>query len=366
VAKRTQYQSRRWSWNWNRRRKGTKVSPNPKARKKPASSSSGPDAPRFPSGELVYVIAGKDESLRNAKCGELLDTLLEPSQRVTALFEPETASLPASDVLDELRTAPFLADKRVVVLRGADAFVSANRELLERYFDQPCPTGRLILTVAGWDSRTRLAKALPKVGKLISAEPPSRRELPQRLMDYATEAHGKKLGMREATYLIELAGDDLMRLYNEIDKLALFAEPEKFITAKHIESLTGHNRMFNAFAVIDAMIAGNVGQAIERLRGMFAEDRSAEYTAVGAFAFHLRRMFNAKVLLEKGFVTGQILKKLGMWGDQNDFFSQVRKLGLRQIGAYLQQLAETDHAIKTGRTQTPVAMEQFVLSLAAG
>jgi DNA polymerase III delta subunit len=40
-------------------------------------------------------------------------------------------------------------------------------------------------------------------------------------------------------------------------------------------------------------------------------------------------------------------------------------LSLRQIGGYLQQLAETDHAIKTGRTKTPVAMEQFVISLAS-
>ncbi len=342
------------------------MSPNPKARKKPASSSRTPDAPQSQSGELIYVIAGKDESLCNARYTELLDTLLEPSQRVMALSEPQAASVSACDVLDELRTAPFLADKRVVALRGADGFVSANRELLERYFDQPCPTGRLILTVASWDSRTRLAKALPRVGKLISAEPPSRRELPQRLMDYAAEAHGKKLGPREATLLIEVAGDDLMRLYSEIDKLALFADTEKSITAKHIEALTGHNRLFNAFAVIDAVVAGNVGQAVERLRGMFAEDRSAEYTAVGAFAFHLRRMFNAKVLLEKGLGPREVLQKLGMWGNQDGFFSQVRPLSLRRIGAYLQQLAETDYAIKTGRTKTPVALEQFVLSLAAG
>lgn len=339
------------------------MSSNPKIRKK-TSSNAEPDASQSQAGELIYVIAGKDESLRNAACGELIDTLLEPSQRVTALLEPEPSAL-ASEVLDELRTAPFLADKRVVVFRGADDFISRNRELLEKYFDQPCPTGRLVLTVASWDSRTKLAKALPKVGKLISAEPPSRRELPQRLMDYASDAHGKKLGPREAAYLIELAGDDLMRLYNEIDKLVLFADTEKVITARHIESLTGHNRMFNAFAVIDAMIAGNVGQAIERLRGMFAEDRSAEYTAVGAFAFHLRRMFNAKVLLEKGIAPREVCNRLRIWGDTDGFCMQLRRLSLRQIGAYLQQLAETDHAVKTGCTQTPVAMEQFVLSLAS-
>jgi DNA polymerase-3 subunit delta len=334
------------------------VGRNPTVSKRPVSNDAGRDAR-----QLVCVIVGKDDALVNARCQELLDTLLEPSQRAAALLDAEAASVPASDVLDELRTAPFLADKRVVVLRRAEDFISKNRALLEKYLDQPCSTGRLVLTVRTWDSRTRLAKALPKVGRLISVSPPSRRALPNRLADYAAEAHDKKLSTSAAALLIELAGDDLMRLYSEIDKLALFTDAEKLIAPKHIEALTGHNRLFNAFAVIDAIIAGKPGQAVERLRGMFAQDRSAEYTAVGAFAFHLRRMFNAKVLLEKGVRPGDVISRLRIWGDTDGFFSQLRKLSLRQIGTYLQQLAETDYRIKTGRTKTPVAMEQFVLRL---
>lgn len=329
------------------------------ATKKPARSSANRDGH-----ELVYVIAGEDDSLVGARCSELLDTLLEPSQRATGLMDADAVSASASDVLDELRTAPFLTDKRVVLIRRADEFISNNRELLEKYLEHPCPTGRLVLTVRSWDARTRLAKALPKVGQLISVTTPKPWELPQRLVQYAAEAHDKRLSRDAAAFLIELSGDELTRLYGEIDKLALFVGDEKLITPKHIESLTGRNRSFNAFAVIDAIIAGSAAQAIERLRGMFETDKSAEYTVVGAFAFHFRRMFNAKVLLEKGFAAGEVAKRLRIWGDVDGFFSQVRHMSLRQIGKCLQQLAETDHAIKTGRTKAPVAMEQFVLEFA--
>ena len=313
--------------------------------------------------ELIYVIAGKEDSLVGARCGELLDKLLDPSQRVTALLDAQGDAVSASEVLDELRTAPFLTDKRVVLLRGADDFVSRNRPLLEKYFDHPCPTGRLLLTVKNWDSRTKLAKKLPKVGKLIAITEPKRWELPQRLMKYASDAYDKRLSRDAAELLVELTGDDLTRLYSEIDKLALFADAEKVITAGHIESLVGHNRLFNAFSVIDAMIAGNAGGAVERLRGMFAGDKSAEYTVVGAFAFHFRRLFNAKALLEKGLRRGEVEKKLRIWGNKDGFFAQLRRMSLTQIGTYLQHLAETDYAIKTGRTKAPVAMEQFVLQL---
>jgi DNA polymerase-3 subunit delta len=342
------------------------VGHNPTTRRRPAASDVTRDSHEYLGHELIYVIAGKDDSLVNARCRELLDALLEPAQRATGFLDAEVTSVSASDVLDELRTAPFLTDKRVVLVRGADDFISQNRPLLEKYLDHPCPTGRLILTVKSWDSRTRLAKALPKVGKLISVAPLKPWELPQRLVQYAAEAHGKRLDRDAAELLIELTGDELIRLYSEIDKVALFADEGKVVTLKHVESLVGHNRLFNAFAVIDAIIAGDMAQAIERLRGMFAEDRSAEYTVVGAFAFHFRRLFNAKVLLEKGMDASEVLKRLGMWGNQDGFFAQARQLSLRQIGKCLQHLAETDYAIKTGRTKAPVAMEQFVISLAAG
>jgi DNA polymerase-3 subunit delta len=320
-------------------------------------------SPKSP--ELIYVIAGKDESLVGAECGRLMDGLLEPSQRTTGLFDTKAGSVTAAEVLDDLRTAPFLTDKRVVLVRDADDFISENRPLLEKYFDNPCPTGRLILVVKSWSKSTKLAKKLPKVGKLISVAQPSRKELPQRLIAYAGDAHGKKLSYNSARLLIELAGDELARLYGEIDKLALYADADESIEPEHIEALTGRNRLFNAFAVIDAIIANNPAVAVERLRGMFSQDKSAEYTVVGAFAFHFRRMFNAKALLEKGNHPRQIAKTLRIWGDTNGFFAQLRQRSLNQIGLYIQQLAETDYAIKTGRTDAKVAMEQLVLQLSS-
>ncbi|MFB0554840.1 MAG: DNA polymerase III subunit delta [Phycisphaerae bacterium] len=314
--------------------------------------------------ELIYVIAGKEDSLVNAHCRELLDELLEPSQRATGLFDAEAASVSISEVLDELRTTPFLTDKRVVLVKDADKFISENRPLLEKYFDKPYPTGRLILTVSNWQPRTNLAKKLSNVGKLIKVTQPKRSELPQRLIKYANDAHDTKLSREAAELLIELTGDELTRLYSEIDKLALFADTEKVITPKHIESLIGHNRLFNAFAVIDAVIAGNPGRAVERLRGMFAKDKSAEFTVVGAFAFHFRRMFDAKVLLNKGVRSGEVANRFRIWSNRDRFFAQLRQMSLKQIGEYLQQLAETDYAIKTGQTKAKVAMEQLVLKLA--
>lgn len=315
---------------------------------------------------MIYVLNGKDESLVGVEAQLLVDDLIEPSQRVTGLLDVNGPDVSLPEVLDELRTLPFLADKRVVVVRKADEFISKdrNRQLLEKYFDAPCPTGVLVLVVSTWPSNTRLARKLKKVGTLITVAQPKGRELLGRLTAYARDAHEMRLNREAAELLIDLIGEDLPRLYSEIDKLALFAQGEKAITPEHAEALIGHNRVFGAFEVIDAIIAANPAVAVDRIRRMFADDKSTEYTAVGAFAFHLRRMFQAKVMLDKGIARGKIESVLRIWSNKDRFFAQISQMPLERIGEYLKRLGQTDYAIKTGHTKAPVAMEQLVLELA--
>ena len=311
----------------------------------------------------IYVIAGKDSALVAVECERLVERLLEADQRMTGLFKADSEEVSAAQVLDELRTVPFLSDKRVVVVKDADDFVSANRPVLEKYFEKPSPSGVLILTVSSWQSNTKLAKKLPQVGELISVVEPKRWQLPAKVNEYTQDAHGKRISRDAAELLIELTGESLSQLYGEIDKLAIFAGDEKIITAKHVESLTGHNRMFNCFEAIDAAVSGKPDVAISRLRTMFAEDRSAEYTAIGAFAFYFRRMFNAKAMLEKGASAEEVAKRLQIWRNTDVFFGHLRKMSLKQIGVILGQLAEMDYGTKTGRTRTEVAAEQLILEL---
>ena len=200
--------------------------------------------------------------------------------------------------------------------------------------------------------------------EFITITEPKRWQLPDKLNEYAQDAHGKRILKDACELLIELAGENLTLLYGEVDKLALFIGQGKNITAAHVESLTGHNRMFNCFEAIDAAVSDQMDVAISRLRMMFEQDKSAEYTAVGALAFYFRRMFTAKTMLEKGINAGEIAAKLQIWrGREQAFFRQLEKMSLRQIGGILEQLAQIDYAIKTGRTRAGVAIEQLVLDI---
>lgn len=343
--------------------------------------------------ELVIVIAGKEQTLVNDKCTEIVDRLIPLEERTTGLWVADADKVTISEALDEVRTLPFLTKRRVVVLRNATKFLTAkgftaeaaenaeeesnlenktnessgtsNREILEKYFESPCPTGILVMTVTSWPGNTRLAKKLPSIGTLIEVEPAKGKELRQQVIAYTQDTYGKRLDYGTADMLVELVGDDITRLKTEIDKLAAYAADEKAITAEHVEAIVGYNRMYNAFAVIDSCLGHKPVPAVERLRKMFAEDKNADYTTVGALAFHFRKLFTAKKLLLEGLNEYSAAAKAGMFYNKEQQLAQTRRLSIKQIGDQLKGLAEIDYAIKTGQTQPRIAIEQFVLKMAA-
>ena len=77
----------------------------------------------------IYVIQGKEESLVNAQCSELLDRLIEPSQRAVGLFDANPAEVSLSQILDELRTmdwVPRLVRSRAHKLESATKALQAE------------------------------------------------------------------------------------------------------------------------------------------------------------------------------------------------------------------------------------------------
>ena len=313
----------------------------------------------------IYVIQGKDDFLVNKNCQQLTDQLLSEDDKQMGLLAMDPDKTIAAELFDELRTLPFLASKKVVLLKNADKFVTANRELLEKYFDSPSNSGTLIMTVKTWLKTTKLAKKLKSIGQLIAVEEIKKSyQLADFIVNYARENHKKKLSKDLATMIVELTGDDTGRLTSEIDKLATYINDRDKITAEDISAIVGNNRFFDAFNVINAMANGNAEQSIGRLRRMFASDKSAEYTVVGAFAYHFRQMFNAKCMLEKGLNIAQVAKECRIWQDKDGFFRRLKKLRLEQLGKIMSQLARIDHENKTGKTTIRTEMELLVVKVA--
>ena len=108
----------------------------------------------------IYAVCGAEEFLKRQAVERITRNVLGNADPALALSEYDGAPAPPelASVLDDLRTLPFLADRRLVIVRDADRFITLYREALEEYAAGPSPTGVLLMECKSLPGNTRLAK----------------------------------------------------------------------------------------------------------------------------------------------------------------------------------------------------------------
>jgi len=143
----------------------------------------------------------------------------------------------------------------------------------------------------------------------------------------------------------------------------LYAGESSAITPGHIEELVGHNRSYTIFQIIEAMGRRQADKALEQLNQMLTADRSSEYTAVGGLAWHLRRLRQARALLDEGMSGDQVCRQLNIRFYREQFIGQVNQLSLPRIRRAARLLARADYATKTGLGAVRTALEKFIVQM---
>lgn len=320
----------------------------------------------------IVVIYGDDDHAKYETLARTLDAALPPEvDRALCLTtydgreNAEQGGPTVAGVMDDLRTLPFLADRRIVVIRNADPFVSAAREPLERYAAAPATTGVLILECRSFLKTTRLAKAITACGGAMHEH---KKRKDWELAKYVAEVaarQGKQFEPGAAEQLAELVGNESGILAGEVEKLCTYVGDAATVTAAHISELVGQTREEKIFAAADAAALGRLGEALAIWQQTLATDRAAPYKAVGGLAASLRRYLAAQELRATHADAKAVLGKLMMWGRPREADLLLRNQTPRRLRQALAALADLDAQVKVGARSIERGVEVFLTRLAA-
>ncbi len=308
----------------------------------------------------VYVLHGDDVFLRDQHRRELIASLVGEGdpQTCVAVFDA-TAEL--SEVLDELRTVPFLSPIRVVIIHDADAFVSAYRDSLERYLDAPSENGVLVLIVSSWPKNTRLYKRVAAVGASLDCAPPGKRGLGERIGQLAA-SRGKTVARDAASLLCEWIGEDLASLDAEIEKLSLYVGDRERIELADVAAIVTATAGPAAFDLTNAITAGDTAGALKALSGVLTA-RGEEFRTLGLLAWHLRKALKAREQMARGASPDQACRAAKVPPFQKQAFTgMLRRRDLGKLRDDFRALLQADLALKSGST-ADAALRDLVVRL---
>jgi DNA polymerase-3 subunit delta len=319
------------------------------------------DAPTVPS---VVVLTGGQRHLKQAALSRLRSLVIADDDASLTRFTGKETDL--QSVSDELRTVSMWGERRLVVIDDADDFVSKNRASLEKYVDSPAKRSVLVLDVASWPKTTRLAKQLAKSGLDIECTELKGASLSKWLIDTARDTHQATLQRDAAALLIELAGDELGLLDQELAKLSAYVGQRKQITTEDVRGLVGGWRTETTWAMTDAVRDGRLPDALEAL-GQLLEAGEAGPKLLGGINFVFRKLAYATELARRGSLDAALKDAAVFPRDIGPAAAYLRRIGREKAEQILTALVTADAGLK-GMSRLPerLQMELLLLRLSGG
>lgn len=179
-----------------------------------------------------------------------------------------------TDVVNACRRYPMFSDRQVVILKEAQAM--RNIEKLESYIDKPLSSTLLFVAYRNKkvDGRTKLARLLKEKGTILSTKKMYDNELPE-WTHQLVKSKGLTINRKALFLLIDHIGNDLNRLNNEIDKLALNLANRDTITEDEIETYVGISKDFNVFELQQSIANRDLYKAIRIINYFEANPKAA-------------------------------------------------------------------------------------------
>ena len=166
-----------------------------------------------------------------------------------------------ADVINACRRYPMFSERQVVLLKEAQHMRDIDK--LEPYIENPLSSTVFVVSYKEKkvDGRTSLSKMLKKHAEVLSTKKMYDNQLP----DWTNElVHSKGLEITEKALLllVDHIGNDLSRIENEVDKIAVNLGAKKNISEKEVEKYVGVSKEYNPFELQAAVVSKDLSKAM--------------------------------------------------------------------------------------------------------
>ena len=311
----------------------------------------------------VLLFEGEEEHLKQEALAELRRAVLPEGMETlneTILEDPSVDQLIA-----DVETQPFMADKRLIIVRDFPALMGRSEadEKLVSYLPSVPETSYLLFYCTGKpDGRKKLYSAVKKLSGIVTFSPLRGTELTRFVVSSFQEA-GKECDDRTAEYLIFTVGSDAGMLRNEIQKLASCSTDRSQILAEDVTALATPSTECTVFQMVDAVVSGQKSRAFTLLRNQLLSgtDRMA---ILSMLLRQYRLLQHIKIMQYEKRGGDFIRSSLGVPPFAVDqYIRQASGYTGGQIKSAVRICFDTEYALKSGRMTQDGAVETVVLKL---
>jgi DNA polymerase III delta subunit len=325
-----------------------------------------------------YFLYGEETFLAHQFVRQLKDVLISPDAQRFSLERFDLEESRWADIIDLARTAPFFFSPwRIVVVEISegreDKLSSLEASIIREYFHSPSLRTILIVIFSGkikkFHPLVKFFASLPSSSVLLKDLKPLKEDGLISWIDKKLGGLGKSATPEAKRRLVEIIGNDLQRIDNELEKIATFVAERRVIDLDDVNQVCGWVKTFVEWELTDCLEKADYEQTLIVLNRFFKEGVKAEYI-VGITANFFRDLLLAKLWLRENRDKKDIFAELkphinvkfkNLYVPKfKGFFALVEGFPDDDLSCAIGELRRIDFLIKTSDASAQVLLERFV------
>ncbi|MBE6782745.1 MAG: DNA polymerase III subunit delta [Ruminococcaceae bacterium] len=320
----------------------------------------------------VYFIYGNEPYLKEFYAGKIIEKSVNKDFAMFNLhiFNGDDVSL--NDVAACCESLPMMDEHCCVVVKDYkfDKATEDERKQIEEIISDVPDTTILVFWMQNVevdakknDKWKKILTLMNKYASTVSLDKKTRSALVKLLVSGA-DKRGCSISSQNAEHLINLVGDDMNNLLNELEKLCFFADKSE-ITKQHIESLAIRSVSARVFDLATDIVQGRNEKAFEVLKTLLSQKEepvNINSQLINAYV----DIYRAKVFLSSGEKADGAAK---FYNYQNKTFRltnaarDASKIDISAIRVCLDILAAADTKLKSSAVNKSLILEETIVKL---
>lgn len=314
----------------------------------------------FSPGKPPFNKEAWEPALAERAIERIIETHVDPSMRDMCLGVFHADETKPGDIVLEAQTLPFLAERRVIVIRNGEHYDSMSGEKnsalspLIHYLEDPPDTTLLVIVAGKADKRKKLYKGCQKVGAVVECPQLDDRALGDWIRA-EVRARGKDMDGGAVNELIHRGGSRLGDINNAIGLVTTYVGDAPRVTQEDVVAACADVAEETVWNLTDAIAASDPDKALSTLFQLEDLGKSPD-EIMGLINWLLDSAYRALPDTDAQLKSSFVGKKV---------MPLARKLGLEKLKRAFALCTETHLMIRSTGTDQMLALELLVIKLSA-
>lgn len=227
--------------------------------------------------EPAYLLYGEEVYLQDAFLEAVGRVFRERYQSGWEKYTYHASEISSETILSELMSESLFSEPRMVIIKELDELDSSGKSALLDYLDNPKGEICLLLLYESPSLNTKFVKQGKTLAEPVEVRIPWMREMDE-WMRYMLRHKGMEASPEVRSRLIELAGESLQQLSNELEKIETYLSgDQQVITTELLEEFVGATRTHSVFEFKDILGTKSLPQILRYVFSLLEEGTSVSY-----------------------------------------------------------------------------------------